>query len=328
MATSNPARIGFLVFAGALSWLSAAGATAMAQTFALPIGCLPGETCFVQKYVDVDPGEAVADYACGSLSSPGHQGTDFRVLPGASADVLAGAPGTVKAVRDGMADNLFAEPIRVPSQRACGNGVLIDHGGGVETLSCHMSPGTLRVAVGDTVAAGTVLGRVGASGEAGFRHLHFQIMREGKPLDPFTGREMGEGACGTGGTPLWDAAAWQALQATPRTAVLSAGFADGPVTIAAIQDGTLAPVAAGAEALVAYGLVFGPEAGDRHHIRIEGPGIAVDEAMPQERAQAQAMRFAGKRLGEGLSPGRYTMHYAIVRNGFVVAQTQRTLDIP
>ncbi|GAB5378435.1 MAG: M23 family metallopeptidase [Acuticoccus sp.] len=313
-----------LALSAALALLPVA---AGAAEFALPIDCTPGSTCFIQKYVDVDPGEVTVDHACGTLSSPAHKGTDFRVLPGASADVVAAAPGTVKAVRDGMADNVFADEITVPSDRACGNGVLIDHGGGVETLSCHLSPGTLRVAVGDPVETGTVLGRVGASGQAAFRHVHFQIIDNGRVVDPFTGFAIGEAACDTPGTPLWSGAAGKALADTPRTAILAAGFADGPVAIPDIQDGTLAPVAAGAGALVGYGLVFGPEAGDRHRLVLQGPGIAVRQEVPQERAQAQSMRFAGKRLADGLAPGRYTLVYAIVRDGRVIDEVTRQLTI-
>ncbi len=32
----------------------------------LPLACEPHKTCFIQNYVDLDPGAGVRDYACGS----------------------------------------------------------------------------------------------------------------------------------------------------------------------------------------------------------------------------------------------------------------------
>lgn len=46
----------------------------------LPVGCTPGETCFIQNCVDHDPAAAVADPACGPLSYDGHDGTRVDVM--------------------------------------------------------------------------------------------------------------------------------------------------------------------------------------------------------------------------------------------------------
>lgn len=301
---------------------------ARVEPLGLPIDCALGSTCFVQKYVDIDPTEGMVDNACGSLTSDGHQGTDFRILPGQSVDVLATAGGVVRAVREGMDDNPFDGPWSSPSDTACGNGVLIDHGGGLETLSCHMSPGSLRVAVGDEVEAGAVLGRVGASGQAAFRHVHLQVMVDGAVVDPFTGLIQGRAACGEAGEPLWRPDALEALTDTPRTAILAAGFSNGPVTIDGIEADRLpAALARDAEAIVAFGLVFGAEAGDLHHLTLSGPGIELDERLPQERAQAQSMRYAGRRMARGLTPGTYTMRYAIVRDDTVVDELEQQLTV-
>ncbi|MEM9223701.1 MAG: M23 family metallopeptidase [Pseudomonadota bacterium] len=308
--------------------LSGAASAADIPPLGLPILCMVGEDCFVQKYVDVDGSDKIVDFACGSLSSDGHKGTDFRVLPGANAKVLAALDGTVKAVRDGMEDNRFSDPQPVPSNRACGNAVLLDHGNGIETAYCHMTPGSLNVAVGDVVRKGDVLGRVGASGLADFRHVHFQVTANGTASDPFTGHPQGSAACGVEGTPLWDAAAREALKENPRTAILAAGFAGAPVTIEEIQDlGLEDSLGRDAAAIVAYGLVFGAEANDRHQLTLTGPGIELDEEMPQERNQAQSMRFAGKRRPDGLAPGIYKMRYAIVREGAVIDEMERTITV-
>ena len=60
------------------------GASALGQelpSLALPVDCVPGRNCVIQKYVDVDKGAGITDYTCGFLSSDAHEGTDFRILP-------------------------------------------------------------------------------------------------------------------------------------------------------------------------------------------------------------------------------------------------------
>ena len=44
-----------------------------------PVDCALGETCFIQNYVDRDPGPGVRDARCGPRSYNGHKGTDFSV---------------------------------------------------------------------------------------------------------------------------------------------------------------------------------------------------------------------------------------------------------
>ena len=60
--------------------------------------------------------------------------------------------------------------------------VMIDHGDGTQTRYAHQS--RLDVHVGDRVAAGQPIGAVGATGLATGPHLHFEIRRDGIPVDP------------------------------------------------------------------------------------------------------------------------------------------------
>jgi Peptidase family M23/Bacterial Ig-like domain len=60
--------------------------------------------------------------------------------------------------------------------------VTIDHGGGIESWYRHLS--SIDVRVGAHVTAGTVIGRVGATGCALGSHLHFAIRRNGRFVDP------------------------------------------------------------------------------------------------------------------------------------------------
>ncbi len=63
-----------------------------------------------------------------------------------------------------------------------GNYVVIDHGNGEYSLYAHLQPGSVRVQVGDRVAVGARLGKLGSSGNSTEPHLHFQVCDAADPL--------------------------------------------------------------------------------------------------------------------------------------------------
>ena len=60
----------------------------------------------------------------------------------------------------------------------------IDHGGGWETRYAHCR--RIDARVGDVVRKGQVVARVGNTGRSFGPHLHFEVRREGTPIDPLT----------------------------------------------------------------------------------------------------------------------------------------------
>ena len=94
-----------------------------------------------------------------------HTGTDFGASYGTTIHAAAG--GVVV-----IAGNM----------RGYGNAVVIDHGGGVSTLYGHCS--ALLVTEGQTIAQGQEIGRVGSTGYSTGPHLHFEVRRDGQPVDP------------------------------------------------------------------------------------------------------------------------------------------------
>ncbi len=63
-----------------------------------------------------------------------------------------------------------------------GKSVLIDHGYGISTRFGHMS--AIAVHAGQEIHRGEVLGYVGATGRATSPHLHYEILLNGRPINP------------------------------------------------------------------------------------------------------------------------------------------------
>ena len=313
-----------LIFLAALPLLLAADGGI--PELALPLACKIGQSCVIQHYVDDDPGPGVRDYHCGARTYDKHDGIDFRirsmVQQRAGVKVLAAADGTVRNIRDGMAD----VSVRVAGKESvagkeCGNGVVIRHGEGVETQYCHMARGSIVVKPGQAVKAGTPLGNVGMSGDAEFPHLHFIIRRGSQALDPFAyGAKPGQ--C-DGGRSLWAPSAGLA-HVYQAGEVLNAGFATGPVMMAAAQergeDQQPRP-SRDAPALVAFVMAIGLEGGDVTRMSITAPDgstLVENAADPLDHNKAQWLSFVGKKQpATGWPLGRYTAHYQVLRGGKV-----------
>ncbi|MBI3385803.1 peptidoglycan DD-metalloendopeptidase family protein [Candidatus Gottesmanbacteria bacterium] len=63
-----------------------------------------------------------------------------------------------------------------------GQHIVIDHGNGFSTLYGHMSE--IYVRVGDRVARGQIIGKMGSTGRSTGPHLHFEVRINGVPVDP------------------------------------------------------------------------------------------------------------------------------------------------
>jgi len=94
-----------------------------------------------------------------------HAGLDFAAHIG--TPVYATGDGKIKlAGRDG----------------GYGNAVIISHGYGYETLYAHMSK--IKARRGQSVKRGDIIGYVGSTGLSTGPHLHYEIHKDGKPIDP------------------------------------------------------------------------------------------------------------------------------------------------
>lgn len=63
-----------------------------------------------------------------------------------------------------------------------GNYIVIDHGGGYQTLYAHNSQ--LLVKVGQKVSQGQLIAKVGSTGSSTAPHVHFEVRINGKNVNP------------------------------------------------------------------------------------------------------------------------------------------------
>jgi murein DD-endopeptidase MepM/ murein hydrolase activator NlpD len=98
-------------------------------------------------------------------SSAFHEGLDFTAETGTP---IYAAAGGIVTTSEQMPDY--------------GKIVKISHGSGMETRYAHASE--LLVSVGDVVQKGQLIAKVGSTGRSTGPHLHFEVRRNGAPLDP------------------------------------------------------------------------------------------------------------------------------------------------
>ena len=91
-------------------------------------------------------------------------------------DLVAPQGSVVRAAADGLVRNV------VHSNKGLGNIVEIDHRNGYVTRYALL--GDISVTQGRTVKRGQKIGTVGISSTTFAPHLHYEVLRGGKPLDP------------------------------------------------------------------------------------------------------------------------------------------------
>lgn len=95
-----------------------------------------------------------------------HQGMDFAAPTG--APIYATGEGKILVVES--------------SHRGYGNHIVINHGYGYETLYAHLSSFSCRP--GQVVKRGDIIGYVGSTGQSTAPHLHYEVHKDGRQIDP------------------------------------------------------------------------------------------------------------------------------------------------
>lgn len=95
-----------------------------------------------------------------------HEGVDFSAPKG--TEIYSTGNGVVVSARK--------------SNRHYGNTIKIDHGYGYVTIYAHMQD--FSVKKGEHVKRGQVIGTVGNTGKSTAPHLHYEVRKNGRPLNP------------------------------------------------------------------------------------------------------------------------------------------------
>jgi hypothetical protein len=290
---------------------------------AFPLACEIGRSCEIQHYVDRDPGPGMLDYRCGHRVEDKHDGIDFRLTDMAAqragVDVLAAAAGRVIAVRDGVPDISIRAP-GAPSTAGhqCGNRVAIGLGDGWILDYCHLARGSLKVKVGDAVAAGQPLAHVGLSGDTEFPHLHFSVRHANQVVDPFAPATTT--GCEAQAESLWIPAVVGRMPYR-RGVALNTGFASAQTSGPAIEERAAPAASADGPALVAYARLIGVELGDVIAITVLGPdgkALVAGTLPPLDHDKDEFLAQVGrKRPPQGWARGVYTAVLEVRRAGAV-----------
>lgn len=122
--------------------------------------------------IDVNPVEGQITSTFGSRTHPITKELDFHT--GIDINVAEGTE--VLCVLDGVVEKVET------NNTSLGNVVTIKHKDGYETLYGHLS--RVNVKEGQDISTMEVLGYSGNTGKSTGPHLHFEIIKDGKPIDP------------------------------------------------------------------------------------------------------------------------------------------------
>ncbi|WP_448587186.1 peptidoglycan DD-metalloendopeptidase family protein [Thermocrinis sp.] len=107
----------------------------------------------------------------GWRKNPFGKGYEFH----SGIDIEAPTGSAVKTTADGIV--VFAG-----RYSEYGNTVIVNHTSGYSTLYAHLSK--IEVKVGQKVKAGDIIGKVGSTGRSTGPHLHYEVIKDGKQLNP------------------------------------------------------------------------------------------------------------------------------------------------
>lgn len=262
---------------------------------------------------------------CGALSYDGHKGTDFRItdlrIMHKGVAVRASARGKVIGLRNDYPEHEIKgfRPESVKG-RECGNGVVLDHGGGWTTQYCHMRRGSVGVVMGQRLNAGETLGLIGMSGNTGFPHVHLTLRHDNRIVDPFVGLEItATDHCERQGPGLWTTAARRALLYRS-SGVVRAGFAAEAPKMQQIFDGLhdAKKLPRDGTRLFFWVQIFGLQAGDIEEFIVVGPDgkrLIAHQGKPAKKSKANWLSYAGKvqKSKNPWQPGLYLGGYRLRR---------------
>jgi murein DD-endopeptidase MepM/ murein hydrolase activator NlpD len=110
-------------------------------------------------------GPITSDFGPRGRSARIHSGVDIGAEPGTPCRIAAAGTVVFAGWKNGY-----------------GKTIIVDHGDRIQTLYGHLSK--IGVSRGQPVEQGAVLGSTGTTGHVSGPHLHYEILVNGRPVDP------------------------------------------------------------------------------------------------------------------------------------------------
>ncbi|TCS94253.1 peptidoglycan DD-metalloendopeptidase family protein [Hazenella coriacea] len=127
----------------------------------------------------------------GGMFGPPVKGARFTSSFGARVDPVTGRPGAFHGGIDlaapvgtpiySVADGVV---VKAGPARGYGNWIVVDHGGGIQTLYAHMYSDQIYVRPGQKVKRGEHIAGMGSAGKSTGSHLHFEVIANGQKINP------------------------------------------------------------------------------------------------------------------------------------------------
>ncbi len=168
---------------GQTGWMDAAGVESAAEAMRMPVAASVSSSFGMRRHPLLG-------------SHRFHRGVDLRA--GAGTPIRASADGRVVAAG---------------WNGGYGRQVTVDHGAGLATTYAHMS--RLAARAGQSVHRGEIIGFVGSSGLSTGPHLHYEVLKNGRAVNPLTVRYVGNAGLEREERSAFNARLRQLLSFTP-----------------------------------------------------------------------------------------------------------------
>jgi|GEM_PF-1510748 len=167
----------------------------------------PGKSYFsISNHFDLLANSGIRDFNCLRRTYNGHRGVDIFLWPAwwkkmdeEQVDVVASQKGVILARADGNFDR------QCVWTNAQWNAVYVLHPDNQIVWYGHLKRNTVTSKlVGDSVAQGEYLGKVGSSGRSSGPHLHFEVTKNSTKFDPFQGPCQSQSSLWQNQLPYWN----------------------------------------------------------------------------------------------------------------------------
>jgi len=149
----------------------------------LPTGGTSGNGSTINMATPLGASFGLAPYGGFGAAAPQPKAAPRSLFMHEGIDLVAPSGTPVYAAADGVVVGA------APNGRY-GNWIRIEHGGQLATVYGHLMAFAPGIEPGESVVRGELIGFVGSTGRSTGAHLHFEVLDNGKPVNPITHPEL------------------------------------------------------------------------------------------------------------------------------------------